>query len=320
MPNERAIPLIITCDVEPDARQITGHETDWPGFVRQVDFVRSVRPKLEDLTGAPVRFTWMLRLDHQIAEGFGSPAWVLEKHADKFEALLASGDELGLHVHTWRRARRFFRQVWMADYENDDWCRSCIELAHDTYFKHFGERPTSISMGDNFMSAAAMTTIERLGLTSDSSLSPGIPPRKAVVRGEKTRGTLPDARRTPTHPFRPSRADFTVPGEPSYAVWEIPVSSGVVKKNRDGTDRIRKLLLGGNPDHVRTIVNANLDAGVTALVADSRTDALMGPKTGPRFRDFFDNLPSYTNGRAVRFSTRREVCDRLDSSQPAGGP
>jgi hypothetical protein len=318
MQGEKPVPLIVTCDVEPDLRHTTGNDSDWPGFVLYYDYIQSIRHRLEDLTGASVHFNWLIRLDYQIAEDFGSTHWILERHAGKFEKLRAQGDELGLHVHTWRRARRFFRQVWVADYENADWCRACIEMAHEAYSRHFGESPSSISMGDSFMSAEAMKTIEELGIRADSSLLPATAPRKAVARGEPTIGSLPDTRKTPRHPFRPSRGDFAVPGDDCFSIWEIPISTGTVQKNRDGTDRVRKLLLGTNLDHVRGILKENLDAGAPVLVADSRADVLIHPKTAARFKAFFDNFHSIAGGRMLELTTRRAICDRLDNGWMRG--
>ncbi len=100
-------------DVEPDARLISGSEAEWQGFLLMFDYIGAIRPKLEDRFGAPVNFNWLIRLDPQIAEGFGDPGWALKMHGDKLDALKDAGDEVGLHVHTWRSTRRFFRRIWV---------------------------------------------------------------------------------------------------------------------------------------------------------------------------------------------------------------
>jgi hypothetical protein len=72
------------------------------GFERFVERLPALRDELSEATWQPAAFTWFLRIDPQVAEGWGSATWGAEKYADVLSDLTASGDELALHTHLWR--------------------------------------------------------------------------------------------------------------------------------------------------------------------------------------------------------------------------
>lgn len=72
------IPVLINIDVEPDPRLPKRDERiPWAGFEATFDDMRKLRLRLAVVTGAPVHFFWGWRLDPQVAEVYGDPAWTI---------------------------------------------------------------------------------------------------------------------------------------------------------------------------------------------------------------------------------------------------
>ena len=98
----RPIPVVLCIDVEPDDRQIAPADArPWRGFEGLRAWMGALRPRLPAPAGAP-RFSWFVRVDRQVAEAFGSPAWALAHYAREIGALQLAGDELGIHSHAYR--------------------------------------------------------------------------------------------------------------------------------------------------------------------------------------------------------------------------
>src|SRR4051812_18772755 len=96
-------PLIINLDVEPDTRQTDRvNQPPWSGFEELVRYISRLRPRLMKAMRSPVRFQWMLRLDPQIELTYGSAGWAIQRYRPLLDALLAEGDEIGIHPHAWR--------------------------------------------------------------------------------------------------------------------------------------------------------------------------------------------------------------------------
>lgn len=101
----RETPVVVCVDVEPDACMVDGDDHDsWLGFERLLERTPHLRSRLATATatGAPVAFTWFLRMDPQVADAWGSAGWVAETYRAELAALTESGDELALHPHTYR--------------------------------------------------------------------------------------------------------------------------------------------------------------------------------------------------------------------------
>ena len=313
MTGTQTLPVVFMMDVEPDERVVRSTSARWPGFESAAGFLQKHRAELEDATGRPVHFNWLLRMDPQIEGAYGSYDWCVSAHREVFDQLIEAGDCFGLHIHTWRRAKRFFRSTWLADYQDEAWIEHCIRVAHSSFVDTFGYQPKAFSMGDNFMTNHVMNVMEELGARIDVTMSSGINYAAKLVRSEKTAGRLPDYRNTPSEPFRPSRADATVPGGDSFNVWEAPVTSGVVGKNRDGTDKLAKLLMGINPKRIDAIVDQALARERPALISDSRSDVRLHPKTKERFDWAIGRFVELTKRHDFEFSRLDAFADRLDS-------
>jgi len=222
-PNEDpTIPILLCIDVEPDPRLVDPNsQDDWVGFECAVELVDVLRPQLERATGRPARMSWFLRMDPQITHVYGSAGWAADRYRPQFDALIARGDEMGIHLHPWQWDRE--RAVWLQDFADQSWVTHCVESAFAAFEVAFGTTCRAFRFGDRWMNDESMALIERLGATSDSTIEPG---RVGTETPDEYRGTFPDYSSVPRHPYRPSRQDFRSPGpRPLLDLFVIPVNS-----------------------------------------------------------------------------------------------
>ncbi|MBF9060008.1 hypothetical protein HKCCSP123_12525 [Rhodobacterales bacterium HKCCSP123] len=309
------VPILLSIHVEPTHRLVRGGRQDWTGVAELFDLLTDRRARLEDASGRAVRFNWSLRADPQIEIAYGRPDWVFDRHGDRIARLQEAGDVVGLHVHTWRPVRRFFRDSWIAEFEDAKWICHCLAVGLEAFQDRMGAAPAAFSFGDNFMHARALPILQEAGVRIDYSMDPGLNISRPMGRGERCTGRIPDYSATPRVPFRPSVEDFRVPGPQTHALWELPVSSGLVGSNRDGSPRRSKLLLGSNPDWVGAICAQALNQPMPYILAESRTDVLTRPKTRARYLEALDYLEALARDEALEFAGFDTVGDRLDSGQ-----
>lgn len=312
-----SVPLILAIDIEPDDRVVKATGAGWPGVKLLVDCLMDRRARLQDATGRAVHFNWYLRLDPQIEIAFGRSDWVVDHYAAEIEQIHKAGDALGLHVHTWRPARRWFRRTWLAEFADVDWILHCLGTSIDTFTTRTGAPPRSMSFGDSFMHAAALPLMQEAGIRADFSMNPGMKPHKALGKGELSNGLLPDYRATPRRPFRPAAADFRVPGATNCTFWEIPVTSGIVGRDKDGSDRWTKLLWGMDPNWVRAVTEQALAQPDPYLFAECRTDVLTHPGNRDRYMWALDYYETLARSTALEFMHIEAFCDRLDRGEVA---
>ena len=230
------IPVIMCIDVEPEEREIDAHDrSDWAGFERAYQFFNQLRPKLESATGAPVRFSWFLRMDPQIEYAYGSPSWVVARYPEIFRELDSAGDELGLHTHAWRWDDPSGR--WVVDHGNQEWIEHCVRVSFLAFQQAIGRPCRSFRFGDHWMNNETMRLLEELGARFDLTIEPGCK-RPRDRKGELSTGALPDYQSVPRHPYRPSVANFKEPGFPDGREMQlIPLSTA-----KAGRPTIRRIL------------------------------------------------------------------------------
>lgn len=309
------IPTIISIHVEPTLRIVRGGQQEWTGVSELVAALMERRARLEDASGQAVRFNWCLRADPQIEIAYGKADWVFDHYADEIAQMRENGDVVGLHVHTWRPVRRFFRDSWLADFVDADWISHCLTMGIEAFRKRIGAAPAIMSFGDNFMHACALPIMQAAGIRADYSMDPGLNTTSGLGKGELSVGRIPDYSATPRAPFKPSAADFRVPGPTNYSVWEVPVTSGVVGRRRDGSERRTKLLLGTNPEWVKVLCAQALALPTPYVLAESRTDVLSNPKTRGRFFEALDHLEHLARSDELEFVGLETLCDRLDGGE-----
>src|SRR5215213_11617665 len=120
----KKIPILICIDVEPDERMIDSRvRKDWTGFEQIYEFFKELRPTLQDVTKSPAHFSWLFRMDPQVAHTYGSAAWVGERYSQAIAEIKSTGDDTGLHVHPWRWDETSDR--WVLDFDQN-WVDHCV--------------------------------------------------------------------------------------------------------------------------------------------------------------------------------------------------
>jgi hypothetical protein len=268
---ERRIPLIFCIDVEPDDHVYPpGNPSPWSGFEALAAESAGLRDRLSALTGEPARLTWSLRLDPQIAEAYGDPAWIIDHHRDFFEEARGLGDAVGVHPHAWRWDRE--RRVWISDQADAAWVDHCIEMSFETYRSRFGEAPSHHRFGGRFVSEGVLAAAHRLGARFDLTLEPGKPGKKLGERyGAIWTGEIPDFGKVPRIPYHPDPADFRRPARDGVGgLWTIPLSSGrfVPKRRSRRQHRIARRL--SHPVRMASGLARRLDRARRSVGGDRR--------------------------------------------------
>jgi hypothetical protein len=222
------VPLILCIDVEPDAHVFgPGQAPLWSGFETMLELVRPLRARIGNATGRPAHFGWSLRIDPQVAMGYGSPTYVAQRYRAQLDDLAAAGDAIGVHPHAWRWDAE--RQVTVAEHEDRQWVDSCTELAVGSFRQVFGRVPDYHRFGAQYMSTPAMNLLRSLGVTVDLTVEPGEGPNRDAPRpGTVWTGQTGDFRHAPTSPYRPSHEDYLRPADGAGAggdLWEVPLTS-----------------------------------------------------------------------------------------------
>lgn len=206
--SSRKIPVVLCIDVEPDEFFVDRAEPKpWTGFEFTHDYLRKFRERFAAATGQAVRFNWFLRLDPQVAIAYGDAAWGAKRYEHFFREYRSAGDEIGLHVHTYRWLENPGR--WLDDCGNAEWAAYCLENSHEHFERAFGAPARSLRFGNYWVSTAAINQAEALGYEFDLTVEPGL--NAGLWSSDKkpaTSGELPDFYRVPRIPYAPSRSDF----------------------------------------------------------------------------------------------------------------
>jgi hypothetical protein len=306
------VPVVFCIDVEPDARVFDrGAPRPWLGFERFLQRLPALRRRLSEVSRAPAAFTWFLRMDPQVAETWGSPAWAAETYGDVFAELAGSGDELGLHTHNWRwdlEARE-----WVADYDDPAWGEHCLRTGLDAFETCFGRACAVHRGGDHFLSGAMLSCLAARGVTVDLTVEPGQFPSGALG-GERTHGLSPDYRAVPTEPYRSTPGTFPAP-EPAGRTGPVlvPLLSAPGRRGRRSP-------LSPETSSVRFVprLAAELLRKPPPLLAVVvRTHVALGP----RWDSLADNLEHLARHRHMRFVTASAAVEGLgDHSAPRRAP
>lgn len=310
-----SIPVIFNVHVEPDMRIIKYKKTRWNGYENLHEFLFNIRPILEKATGRNVYYNWLFRLDPQIHHAYGQADWAIHQYRSLINEAIQAGDELGVHVHSWRPTQKWLYKSWIADFKNLDWIENCVNMAHQAFIDCFHVSPKAFSFGDHYMSSQVLSQLQSLGYRYDISMYPGRPLLRRIVNNEKSAGWLPSYVNTPRRPFKPSYLDFTRPiAGDEMSIWEIPVSTGhIIKPDNPHMESNEKLLLGIPFAYVQSIVNQNLALPDPYLLAEMRTDVRMNNFNRLQFDkaiDFFCQHPLINN---MSISTVASFADHLEN-------
>jgi hypothetical protein len=201
------VPVMLCIDVEPDPRLVSrGKQEPWAGYEHTQRYLDELRVRLEARTGLPARYAWFLRMDPQIAESYGDPAWVVDRYRTHLENVLRLGDELGLHLHPYRWLDK--EGTWLQDFANQNWVEHCLRSAMEAFAASLGQPCLSMRFGDRWLNTDTVNLAEKLGIRFDLTIEPGMRALPSPIPGELASGMLPDYRRVPRTPYAPSRGDF----------------------------------------------------------------------------------------------------------------
>jgi hypothetical protein len=198
-----------------------------------VDYVAG-EPAIEELTVAVPALldlldqrrwpaTGFVRLDAHTRAVHGDAEFIFRHHAGIVSRLLARGDEIGWHLHSYRQSDGQWKP-------NTDVQAVLADLAtHAPLARARAMR--AVRMGWGFHTNETMRFIADAGFAIDSSAIPR--PRYRWDEGTT------DWTTTPLMPYRPSLADYRVPGEPSLPLVEIPMSVAAIAAHNDTQDVLR---------------------------------------------------------------------------------
>jgi hypothetical protein len=266
---------VLCVDVEPDPRLFAlAEQPPWRGFEFFAERAPELRRRLAGLTRAPVRFTWCVRMDPQIAHTWGSLDWVAETYHAELASLTDAGDELGLHTHTWRWEPNAGH--WYAELDDHAWTAQSVDDGLDAFERSFGRRCQVHRGGDHYLDGAMLERLEARGVRVDLTVEPG-QRGGGAARGEPSRGTSADYRGIPTAPYRSTPDRFPRPAASAGGPLLIPLVSAL------GGRRIARTPIPPDSRPTRFIPRLELELlrasqPPPVLAFAVRTDAALGPR------------------------------------------
>ncbi len=292
MPGAPRIPVLLVIDVEPDGFFVDPDAREpWRGFEQAWTWVQSARGRIAAATGAPVRFCWGVRLDAQVERVYGDAAWALRRYEPQFADFLQHGDALGVHTHVYRWDEP--RRSWVIEQGDPGWVEHNVRLSVGTFAAALGRPCDFFRFGDRWMSEAAMTLLDDLGIRFDLTLEPGRRQVPSYHPGKPSTGFVPDQRGVPSHPYRPGRGRFRRADAARRAgLVEIPVTTAWVRPLQGLRARptpacalewlkfrLRPWFdtagLYHEPRRLRSLVDVALEAGASYLSLPVRSDSFL---------------------------------------------
>jgi hypothetical protein len=153
--------------------------------------------------------------------------FVLEHFERRWAELRSAGHVLGLHPHL----------AFDGTDQTDE-----LRRAHAAWTALLGA-PVVSRLGGLHSTDALAHTLDELGVRVDATALPG------RVRRDERR--ILDWSTTPSHPYRPSRADHRVPGEPSLSLVQVPFTVVPVHADYDDAPVARYVDLTFHPRALR---------------------------------------------------------------------
>ena len=306
--------MVLAVDLEPDGPgHVPAPPGPWAGASATHGWLSAARARIAEVTGRPPRFTWTVRIDAGMAGAYGSAAHAVDAHADLLGEVVDQGDEIGVHVHGWRRDRS---GAWVDDFGDAAWFAEALGVALDGYAEAFG-RPCTISrLGNRFSSPAAFDKLAAAGVAHDLTMEPG---RVGADDGAFThvRGAIPDYRRTPRRPHRLAPGLTEVPLTASNKVLGRDVHAHLSRMRRHGVrERLdQPLQFGGGPragDTFTSMIRRSLALQRRPYLCFAvRSDGILDAVQGPRLRDHLDQLLALPEAPDLAFVSPGEAVEVL---------
>jgi hypothetical protein len=300
----RAIPAVWRIDVEPDEHQPEVGQKPWEGFVSIATLVEELRERLASRSGHAVHPTWFLRLDPDIERCFGQVDFVVRRHAELFDRLIA--DEK--------------RSVGFSDHADDAWTTHCLTVAAEAFAHCFGEPVRRSAQGGYFLTEAILDAAIAAGVEVDVTPEPGLPPKTEDPSfGAYATAPSGDFRECPRRPYYPSRDRLIAPASSladSRPILIVPLTAYDYETAlQSWPRRVAKRLLGRprhdlplNPWKVwpspktywDLVAEAAADQPARYFAFAVRTDA-PGSVTHELTRRLLEHLPRHPIAERLRF-------------------
>jgi hypothetical protein len=331
------IPVVLCLDVEPNRRQVSRRDPEpWTGYEVTQRYIEALRPRLAEVTGAPARISWFLRMDPQVAEPYGSASWTVDRYRGHLESVRALGDELGIHPHAYRWHEDL--GAWVHEFGDQAWVEHCLESSLEAFERSLGQTCRLLRFGDKWLNTATVNHAERLGIRYDLTVEPGAPPLPSPEPDEPATGPVPDYYRVPRAPYVPSPTEFRRPHRgPARSIRMIPLTSGYRRLGLRPHRYLRRLVRNGwrhrladtplsmwsrwtAPDTFDRMLDRALAAQRRPYLAFGiRSDIGAGPRTGERTKLAMEALLVHPARARFRFCTPAEALAILDApGDPAG--
>jgi hypothetical protein len=199
---------------------LTDHVTGEPALEELTDAVPALLAALDQRRWPA---TWFIRLDAQVRALYGDAEFLFRRHGALIDRLLARGDEIGWHPHACRKSGG-------ACEPHDQMAAVKAELELHVAMAR-ARNLHAVRMGWGVHNNDTMRFVAASGFSIDSSAIP----RPAYGWDPASR----DWTLTPSTPYRPSSADYRIPGEPRLAVVEVPMSVAHIAAPTD-TQRVMR--------------------------------------------------------------------------------
>lgn len=218
--------IIIGCDTDPDRESFVGKlPTDhlvWRGMTEGIPRAKERLARLTDSFGNPPRFSWCLRVDHQVKQLQGSFNWVLVNHREFLQQLEAAGDELSWHPHFWRFDSA--QNLWYQEYWDTQFQLQMLREAYAAYQEILPGRAQTVRMGWGYHNTQTYAMMQQLGVKVEYSAIPGL---KILPQHDQVRSSnFFDWSLSPDRPYFPADSDYrreARAGERAFTLVEVPV-------------------------------------------------------------------------------------------------
>jgi hypothetical protein len=171
-----------------------------------------------------------------------------------------NGDEIAWHPHLYR-------------HEDGNWKQEIDEAKLESYligsFRSIKRRDwhiSSVRIGENYCSERILSTLDSLGIEFDSTAMPG------RERNDAQRNF--DWLETPRTPYRPSKRNFRIAGEPSYNIIELPFTMKKIKAEYDENPLLRYIDLSFHPEILKPALS-NIAMNNDFLITVTHPSCLM---------------------------------------------
>jgi hypothetical protein len=217
--------ILLLIDIEPDPRKTRGKPGEWDGSQRALPHLEALRRQFEKHTRNRVLFNWFIRADPQIKKSYGRADWVAKACPQVVRTIKEHGDGCGIHPHLWRWDAH--RSEWYSELTDPDWTAECLHSSIQGFCRIFDRSPEACRFGDRWLNQNAVELLGDFGIRYDLTIEPGLPDAP-VFDDPNATDRLPDYRKAPREPYRPSRENFLVPeaGEVNdNYLWIVPLTT-----------------------------------------------------------------------------------------------